>query len=229
MAKITYTNDLFDFENLSSFDADTFKLKTVKDDSVTFIDGDGAKMVLHGSDIEKENGKIVEGEITSAEFYNADGEKIYTFAGIEASAKDIYTAYSFNKTPNRVMHGLMQGDDTVNGSVFDDSLWGFAGNDTLNGKDGDDYLYGHTGDDTLTGGKGDDRFTFLTGSDHDTVTDFDVSGSDHDYIYMDYFLYDDLKITKDGANLLLELPTGDQLTIEDVKKSQLTEDFFDFF
>jgi Ca2+-binding RTX toxin-like protein len=229
MTKVLYTDDLFDHENLSSFDADSFKLKSIKDDSLTFGDDNGARMVLHGDDMEKKDGEVTDGTITSAEFYNADGDKIYSFKNVDMSAADIYMAYSFDHSPNRVMHGLMNGDDTVTGSKHDDSLWGFNGNDILKGGLGDDLLYGHAGNDTLTGGKGADSFTFLTGTGHDTVTDFDVTGDDHDFIYMDYYLYKDMTIEKDGKDLVLTLETGDQMTLENVKKADLTVDHFDFF
>ena len=229
MTKVLYTDDLFDHENLSSFDADSFKLSSIKSTSLTFTDGNGAKMVLHGEHIEEKNGKVTDGTITSAEFYNADGAKIYTFKNADADAADIYKAYSFDHNPYRVMHGLMQGDDQVTGSKYDDSLWGFNGNDVLRGGLGDDFLYGHAGNDTLTGGKGIDTFIFVAGNGHDTVTDFDVAGKDHDLIYMDYYLYDTMTIEKDGKNLVLTLETGDQITLENVKKADLTIDHFDFF
>jgi hypothetical protein len=229
MTKVLYTDNLFDHENLSSFDAESFELASIKDDSLTFTDDNGARMVLHGDDIEKKKGEVTDGTITGAEFYNADGEKIYTFKNVDMSAADIYKAYSFDHSPNRVMHGLMNGADTVTGSKYDDSLWGFNGNDVLKGGLGDDLLYGHAGNDTLTGGKGADSFTFLAGTGHDTVTDFDVAGADHDVIYMDYYLYRTMTIEKDGKDLLLTLETGEQMTLDHVRKADLSMDHFDFF
>jgi hypothetical protein len=229
MTKVLYTDNLSDHENLSSFDADSFELTSIKPKSLTFTDDNGAKMVLHGDDIQKDSGEVTDGKITSAEFYNADGDKIYTFKDVDMSAADIYKAFSFDHNPNRIMHGLMNGVDTVTGSEHDDSLWGFNGNDVLNGGLGDDILYGHAGNDTLTGGKGADSFTFLAGTGHDTVTDFDVTGDDHDFIYMDYYLYKTMTIEKDGKDLLLTLDTGDQMTLEHVKKADLSVDHFDFF
>src|SRR4051812_10789318 len=120
MTRVLYTDKLTDHENLGSFDADTFELSSIKDDSLTFTDDNGAKMVLHGEGIEEKSGKVTDGTITSAEFYNADGDQIYTFKDAEASAADIYMAYSFNHSPYRVMHGLMNGADTITGSKQDD-------------------------------------------------------------------------------------------------------------
>ncbi|MDB5525624.1 MAG: triacylglycerol lipase [Rhizobium sp.] len=229
MAKVLYTDELIDHENLGSFDTTSFKLKSATEEKMTFVDDSGARMVLEGTGIEKEDGKVTDGEITSAKFYNAAGDKIYTFKDVAASAADIYTAYSFDHVPNRVMHGLMSGNDEVTGSKFDDSLWGFYGDDVLKGRLGDDFMYGHQGNDTLTGGEGSDSFALTAGTNHDTATDFNVKGENHDLIYMDYYLYDSLTYTKDGKDVTLTLETGDQLTLENVRKSQLTVDHFDFF
>ena len=90
------------------------------------------------------------------------------------------------------------GNDALNGGAGGDVLVGGTGNDTLNGSTGADVLYGDFyGDavsrDTLTGGADADRFVFVdvgkivgpTGRVtflNDRITDFDVSGSDHDTI-----------------------------------------------
>jgi hypothetical protein len=229
MTKDLYTDDLTDHENLGSYDTATFTLASASKKGMVFIDDSGAGMILHGEHITMKKGAITGGTITSAEFYNASDEKIYTFKDVDASALGIYKAYSVEHNPARVMHGLMGGNDTVTGSKMDDSLWGFYGDDVLNGKLGDDMLFGHQGNDTLTGGRGADSFALTYGSDHDTVTDFDVKGKDHDFVYMDYYLYDGMTITRDGKDLVLTLETGDQMVLENVKKADLTIDHFDFF
>lgn len=229
MTKVLYTDDLTDHENLGSFDTATFELASVSKKEVIFIDGSGAGMILHGAHITLKKGVITGGTITSAEFYDADDNKIYTFKNADASAADIYKTYSLDHNPIRVMHGLMGGNDVVTGSKMDDSLWGFYGDDVLTGRLGDDSLFGHQGNDTLTGGRGADSFALTYGGDHDTVTDFDVKGKDHDFIYMDYYLYDGMTIEKDGNDLVLTLETGDQMTLENVRKADLTIDHFDFF
>jgi Ca2+-binding RTX toxin-like protein len=229
MTKVLYSDDLIDHENLSSFDIASFHLKSATEKTITFVDENGARMVLQGDNIEKDGDEITDGEITSAKFFNADGDQIYTFKDIDVSAVDIYTAFSFEHAPNRIMHGLMSGDDEVMGSKLDDYLWGFYGDDALNGKLGDDLMFGHQGNDTLTGGKGADSFALMYGWGHDIATDFQAKGEGHDLIYMDYYLYDSLTYTKDGKDLILTIETGDQLTLENVKKSQLTIEHFDFY
>jgi Ca2+-binding RTX toxin-like protein len=48
------------------------------------------------------------------------------------------------------------GDDSVVGSAYADSLFGGDGNDTISGNAGDDRIYGGRGNDTLSGGDGND-------------------------------------------------------------------------
>jgi Ca2+-binding RTX toxin-like protein len=104
------------------------------------------------------------------------------------------------------------GDDHLEGDLGDDRLSGGDGNDELVGDDsanndesGNDRLDGGRGNDTLTGGPGSDTFvlsfaerreasstihlpngttTTLTYeiSVTDKITDFDISGADHDFI-----------------------------------------------
>jgi hypothetical protein len=57
------------------------------------------------------------------------------------------------------------GNDTVSGNGGDDRIYGGQGNDTLSGNDGDDDLYGNTGDDRLNGGAGENRIDGGTGWD----------------------------------------------------------------
>ncbi|CUX30956.1 MULTISPECIES: Ig-like domain-containing protein [Agrobacterium tumefaciens complex] len=57
------------------------------------------------------------------------------------------------------------GADTVNGNAGADRIYGGQGNDLISGNDGDDDLYGNTGDDTLNGGAGSNRIDGGTGWD----------------------------------------------------------------
>jgi Ca2+-binding RTX toxin-like protein len=61
--------------------------------------------------------------------------------------------------------------EKVDGSSFNDVIWGDsganlllgeAGNDSLNGRDGDDFIYGGVGADTLVGGAGIDAVSYET-------------------------------------------------------------------
>jgi Ca2+-binding RTX toxin-like protein len=66
-----------------------------------------------------------------------------------------------------------EGNDTVHGSVDNDSIHGGDGIDVLNGYDGNDGLYGDAGDDVLSGGNGED---WLDGG----IGDDDLYGGNND-------------------------------------------------
>jgi hypothetical protein len=72
-----------------------------------------------------------------------------------------------NASPGKWILGL-DGNDTITGTAFDDTIIGGNGNDTITGGPGTDYLEGNAGNDTLTGSAGDD--TLLAGSGNDTLS-----------------------------------------------------------
>lgn len=231
MAKVTYAKILPKFDNFSQFDGSTLKLSAMVGDSFTLKDGDGTTMVFQGNTFERTDSVITGGTIKSAEFFNSKGDKIYTFDNLAGDAEQIYKAFTLDKDPLRIVHGLMEGNDTVSGTKRGDNLWGFGGDDTLNGKGGNDWLYGHRGDDSLSGGTGADTFVFLTGYDDDTITDFDLTGLDHDFIRMDYYLFDDIVYSETAGSVTLTLATGDTLTLLNVTQAEIEDEtrFFDFF
>ena len=109
------------------------------------------------------------------------------------------------------------GADTLNGDNDADLLIGGSGADTLNGGNGDDILIGGVGDDTLNGGYGDDVYVFGTGAGHDTINQYDPSAASS---YTDTLRFDDgiglndLRLVKDGNNLIVELAgTDDTITL----------------
>jgi len=57
-------------------------------------------------------------------------------------------------------------NDTIDGGLEDNTLYGNSGDDIINGHDGSDILHGDAGDDTLLGGKGLD---VLEGNDGDDL------------------------------------------------------------
>ena len=230
MAKVYYNKNVQNFDNFSQFDK-TLKLTQLNDETFTMKDKDGTSMVFEGEDFERTQKVVTGGTITSAEFVTKSGKILYTFDGLSVDAELIYKAFTFGKDPMRIIHGLMDGDDTVRGSAKNDSIWGFGGNDRLFGGAGNDFLYGHRGDDIMTGGKGADTFVFATGYDNDTVTDFDLTGSDHDFIRLDYYLYKGMTYSEVDGNVTLTLASGDSLTLTGVTQAQIEgkTQFFDFY
>ncbi|MEJ6003680.1 calcium-binding protein, partial [Paucibacter soli] len=68
------------------------------------------------------------------------------------------------------------GNDTLDGGLGSDQLYGGADNDTLSGGDGNDYLYGGSGADTLDGGSGSDSL-YAEGNDRPGVAGSDAPGT----------------------------------------------------
>ena len=60
---------------------------------------------------------------------------------------------------------VRNGNDYLDGTIGDDTLYGGAGNDTINGRAGDDLLEGGSGGDRLTGGRGNDIMSGGSGND----------------------------------------------------------------
>ena len=63
------------------------------------------------------------------------------------------------------------GNDTINGGNGDDTLSDGIGEDTMSGGDGADIISGGTGDDTIDGGAGNDTYIWNLGDGMDTITD----------------------------------------------------------
>jgi hypothetical protein len=72
-----------------------------------------------------------------------------------------------NASPGKWILGL-DGNDTITGTSFADTVIAGNGNDTVTGGPGIDYIEGNAGNDTLTGSAGDD--TLLAGSGNDTLS-----------------------------------------------------------
>lgn len=58
-----------------------------------------------------------------------------------------------------------QGNDTLRGGVFQDTIYADKGDDSISGGPGNDILYGLDGNDLIRGGKGDDILYGGAGSD----------------------------------------------------------------
>lgn len=103
------------------------------------------------------------------------------------------------------------GNDTVNGSVYDDYLYGGEGNDTLKGNAGNDVLTGGLGNDTLIGGAGDDTYIFGRGDGQDTIND--NSGGD-DLLNFTDINPAELWFGKSGNHLIINLVgSEDKVTV----------------
>ncbi|MBX7249994.1 MAG: hypothetical protein K1X35_13240 [Caulobacteraceae bacterium] len=116
-----------------------------------------------------------------------------------------------------------KGADTLNGLDGNDTLNGGAHNDVLNGGNGADKLIAGTGNDSLTGGTGADQFWFDVGLfGADTITDYE-DGVDKIRITGQPGIdnISDLTITQQGANVLITLPDGSTITVNNTLTSAI--------
>ncbi len=131
------------------------------------------------------------------------------------------------------------GQDALLGGGRDDTLMGGGAADQLNGGNGDDQLEGGSGADQLIGGGGDDRLEGGSGGDEfvfsvldadfgaDVVVDF-TPGSDRlTFAAGGGGAPDDLlSFQQQGADLVIRLDTGAQVTVLDVTRSEIEDDIF---
>ena len=73
-----------------------------------------------------------------------------------------------NASPGKTIVGG-DGNDTITGTAFNDTIDAGNGNDTVTGGPGDDFIEGGNGNDTLTGSAGND-VVIDTGDGDDTIT-----------------------------------------------------------
>lgn len=122
------------------------------------------------------------------------------------------------------------GDDVLNGGKSADVINGDDGMDVLNGGKNADVLNGGSGNDTLDGGKGADTFVFETGTDMDTIVDFEA-GEDlidlSDYGFASVAEFEDA-ISSDADGTTIDLGNGDSVLLAGQTGLVLTDADFIF-
>ncbi len=108
----------------------------------------------------------------------------FTLDQFSLSLVDLYNAgFSYFETV------VFASDDTLGGSNFADTLYGYAGHDKILGRDGADNLFGGIGNDQLFGGDGVDYLEGGAGNDRldgGTGDDTMLGGADNDvYVVRD--------------------------------------------
>lgn len=124
---------------------------------------------------------------------------------------------------------LLGGDDGANrirGAAGADTIEGRGGNDTIYGGGGRDVLLGQGGDDILYGRGGADIFVFAPGDGVDVVKDFQ---DNRDRLDLTAFGFADTAAALTGAvetggNLILNLGTGQSITLEGITLLQIQDD-----
>jgi hypothetical protein len=99
------------------------------------------------------------------------------------------------------------GNDVLTDTVGNNLLDGGAGNDTLTGGAAREMLVGGSGNDTLTTGGGADVIGFNKG-------DGASAGTDDTLTLGGGLAYSDLKLKKNGLDLIVDASNGDQITFK---------------
>ncbi len=124
---------------------------------LTFTYDDGALLITVGGD-------------------DNQGLKIWNFFG---SQKDKYMVEklafadgsSFNLSESGLVLTQKDTDDQVEGTAFDDTIYGNGGSDTIHAEDGNDVIIGGKGDDELHGEEGNDVYIWNRGDGFDELHD----------------------------------------------------------
>ncbi len=115
------------------------------------------------------------------------------------------------------------GIENLTGSAFADILVGDSGNNTLTGGAGDDYLDGISGDDL---------FVFSDGDGKDQIHGFQAGGGDRvdlsGYSSVNGFAAVQARATQVGADTLITLDGGDEISLIGVDINDLIQDDFLF-
>jgi Ca2+-binding RTX toxin-like protein len=187
------------------------------DDGSDLVDNRGGKIT----------GSIVGGDGDDILITDHASDILYESNGSGSGLDTVKSTVSYTLSAN-VEKLVLLGKANINGSGLssgDDTLFGNAGNNKLSGWGGADILNGGKGNDVLNGGLGADTFHFVTGSGHDTITDFlvatdkiDLSGWDG----MTNLAAVQLHAHDQGADALITIGS-DSLLIKNTHESQLTD------
>ncbi|MBX9910664.1 MAG: hypothetical protein K2Z25_18390 [Beijerinckiaceae bacterium] len=124
--------------------------------------------------------------------------------------------------------------DQYVGDANADVVDGGNGNDTINGAGGNDVITGGSGDDSLSGGTGNDVFVFAAGFGKDTIVDFSAGSGVADIVSLslgtafDTFAEVLAATTQVGANSLITIDANTTITLQNIQKTALVVDDFQF-
>jgi Ca2+-binding RTX toxin-like protein len=95
-----------------------------------------------------------------------------------------------------------------------------------------DIFYGSRANNVLTGNGGVDTFVFNRNIGHDTITDFDATGGNHDIIRFEgvFDSWNDLQnnMQDTGDDVVIWIDNHNSVTLENVSFNQLGASDFDF-
>ncbi|WP_411892842.1 calcium-binding protein [Yoonia sp. SDW83-1] len=134
----------------------------------------------------------------------------YVGRGIEEIVFADGETWDLNDIRQNTIAEDVAGGVTLDGTRYDDNLYGLDGDDTIKGLDGDDHLIGGDGDDTLQGGDGNDTYIWSRGDGSDTINDTDTGPVDTDTLWLTDLNPDDVRFERrSGSNdLQVIIDTG---------------------
>lgn len=91
-----------------------------------------------------------------------------------------FSAFQARTSGSGIAYSTITNVENVNGTSYDDVIYGNSGVNTINGNDGNDTIAGNGGADTLNGGNGNDTF-LVTSTDLASVTLFS-GGANNDTV-----------------------------------------------
>jgi hypothetical protein len=133
-------------------------------------------------------------------YYHTYGPYGNPAATVNGGAGNDYIAEWASYTHGSVLDGGT-GNDTINGSSYNESILGGSGNDSLNGQGGADSIDAGSGDDTINGGAGNDT---IDGGDGANIAIYSGSRSQYSVIgdAVGFTIYDNRSGTPDGVDVV---------------------------
>jgi hypothetical protein len=120
----------------------------------------------------------------------------------------------------------------INGTQWNDDLWGAGGNDIINGGRGGDTMVGDGSHFGFGTGDGDDVFVFNKHSGDDTIYDFGQTVGNRDTMDVSAYHFHDFADLQDqisdniNGDAVIQLSADDSITVAGVASNQLTQNDF---
>jgi Ca2+-binding RTX toxin-like protein len=177
-------------------------------DGFTVTQGN-VKFFIGGNGIGYQFGFPTSGNITSL-LITVDGDNAYKFSNFSYTVSQALNI--LDRPPEQAVQLILNGNDSITGSPFADTLFGYNGNDTVRGGGSDDFINGGNGNDNLNGQQDDDTMLGAAGADlihGSTGNDSLNGGTENDQLFGD--AGNDTLRGGDGADQLHGGPGNDVL------------------
>ena len=171
-------------------------------DNITFGEGiayEDIRFSQEGNNLKLLIGNDASQSIIISNFFASDENKVETLKFANGDVYNIAQSGLVLHQNNRI--------ETVTGTLYDDTIYGYGGADTINAGAGNDLIVGGDGNDILNGGSGDDTYIYNLGDGMDIITD--TQGSDT-ILFGEGISAEDLRYVQEGGNLRIYVD-GDNL------------------